>query len=64
MNAYRRPIAPQQDLFEYTAQDRDGFIIRLNTNALLEDGDVIPTITGKGGPWTLRSYIDNKFVWV
>lgn len=63
MNAYRRPIAPQQDLFEYTAQTRDGFIIRLENTKFLEDGDRV-SITGKPGLWRLKSYVNDKYVWV
>jgi len=63
LNLYRRPIAPLQDLFEYTVQDKDGFIIKLENVKFLEDGDIIPFITGKNGKWKVHSYIDNKWVW-
>ena len=60
MNAYRRPISPQQDLFEYTAQTKEGFVIRLE-KTYLEDGDVV-SITGKPGLWRLKSYINDKYI--
>lgn len=63
LNLYRKPIAPLQDLFEYTVQDKNGFIIRLEHTDFLEDGDIIPHITGKNGKWKVHKYIDNKWVW-
>lgn len=66
LNLYRRPIAPHQDLFEYSVQDKDGFIIRLSTTKYLEDGDIVPQVTGKEslGAWKVNNYVNNKYVWV
>ena len=52
LNLYRRNIAPLQDLFKYTVQDKDGFIIPLK-ETYLEDGDTVPEVIGKevDGPW-------------
>lgn len=64
MNLYRRPIAPLQDLWEYNAQDADGFVIRLDQKRFLENGDVISHIPGKPGTWKVNLPSDNKYVWV
>lgn len=64
LNLYRRPIAPLQDLFEYTAQDKNGFIIRLRQTKRIENGDSISSIDGKPGVWTAHIYINDKYVWV
>lgn len=65
MNLYRRPIAPLQDLFEYSAQDKNGFIIPLKGVNYLEDGDTVATVPGKEilGPWKVNVYVNNKWVW-
>lgn len=65
MNLYRRPIAPLQDLFEYSVQDKDGFIIPLKGINYLENGDIIPSIQGKEalGSWKVNIYVNNKWVW-
>nr|QBK86527.1 MAG: hypothetical protein LCMAC102_03220 [Marseillevirus LCMAC102] len=65
MNLYRRPIAPLQDLFEYSVQDKDGFVIPLQNINFLEDGDTIKSISGKEskGPWKVNIYVNNKWVW-
>lgn len=65
MNLYRRPIAPLQDLFEYTVQDKNGFVIPLRRINYLEDGDIIDYVTGKEslGPWKANIYVNNKWVW-
>ncbi len=65
MNLYRRPIAPLQDLFEYSVQDKDGFVIPLQNINFLEDGDTIKSIPGKEakGPWKVNIYVNNKWVW-
>lgn len=64
MNFYRRPIAPLQDLWEYTAQDKDGFVIQLKQTGLVEDGDLIENIPGKesSGPWKANIFVKNKWV--
>lgn len=65
MNLYRRPIAPLQDLFQYSVQDKNGFIIPLQGINYLEDGDIIPFVQGKEilGPWKANIYVNNKWVW-
>jgi len=64
LNFYRRPIAPMQDLWENTVQDKDGFIIYLEDKKLIEDGDVIEHITGKDGKWKAHVYVKNKYVYM
>lgn len=63
MNLYRRPIAPLQDLWEYQVQDKNGFVIKL-PEKYLQNGDVIPHVTGKEGSWKVHDYIQNKYIWV
>jgi hypothetical protein len=65
MNLYRRPIAPLQDLFEYSVQDKNGFIIPLKGVNYLENGDTISSVQGKEalGPWKVNIYVNNKWVW-
>lgn len=65
MNLYRKPIAPLQDLFEYSVQDKNGFIIPLKGVNYLEDGDTVASIPGKEalGPWKVNVYVNNKWVW-
>lgn len=68
LNLYRRPIAPLQDLWEYQVQDKDGFVIKLDTprGGYLEDGDIVHHIIGKEelGPWRANIFVQNKYVWV
>jgi len=65
MNLYRKPIAPLQDLFEYSVQDKNGFIIPLKGVNYLEDGDTVASVPGKEalGPWKVNVYVNNKWVW-
>jgi len=65
LNLYRRPIAPLQDLFDYAAQDKNGFIIKLRGTKFLEDGDTVPEVIGKEnlGPWKVNSFVKDKYVW-
>lgn len=65
LNVYRRPIAPLQDLFEYSVQDLNGFIIRLN-ETYLEDGDIVQYVQGKEskGKWIFTDYVKNKYIWM
>lgn len=63
LNIYRRPIAPVNDIFEYMVQDKDGFMIPLK-NTFLENEDVVNYIPGKGGPWKVHIYVNNKYIWV
>ncbi len=64
LNLYRRPIAPLQDLFEYSVQDKDGFIIPLRETKYLEDGDIIKNIRGKEskGSWKVNNFVKNKWI--
>ncbi len=65
LNLYRMPVAPLQDLFKYTAQDKNGFIVPLKEH-YLEDGDTVPEVLGKEqmGPWKANIFTQNKYVWV
>src|SRR5690606_30840211 len=65
MNLYRRGIAPLQDLWQYTVQDKDGFIVPLK-QSYLEDGDIIDSVPGREslGPWKVNIYNNNKWIWV
>lgn len=66
VNLYRRPISPYHDLWEYNIQTKDGFVIPLTNQSLLEDGDLIPEIKGleSKGEWKVQSFTENKYVWV
>lgn len=66
LNLFRRPIAPLQDLFEYTTQDKNGFVIPLEHKSLIEDGDIIDRVRGyeNKGPWKANVFVNNKFIWV
>ena len=66
MNLYRKPIAPLQDLFEYSVQDKNGFVVPLKGTTYLEDGDIVKSVPGREskGPWKADVYINNKWVWV
>lgn len=66
LSLYRRPIAPLQDLWNYTVQDKDGFIIPLKQDGLIKDGDMITDIVGKTGlgPWKVHIFVKDKWVWV
>ena len=64
MNLMRRPIAPAQELWEYLAQDKDGFEIKLGRRDFLENGDIVEHVDGKGGPWCVANYDENRWVWV
>lgn len=64
LNLFRRPIAPMQELWEYQVQDKDGFVIKLNEKKYIENGDVIPNIIGKSGPWKAHVFTENKYVLV
>ena len=65
LNVYARPIAPLQDLFRYTVQDKDGFIVPLKQN-YLENGDIVPEVIGKEalGKWRFRDFVKDKYIWV
>lgn len=65
LELYRRPVAPLQDLFEYSVQDKNGFILQLRGTNYLRTGDIIPNVLGKEskGPWKVTQFIKNKWVW-
>ncbi len=63
MNLYRRPIAPLQDLFEYSVQNKDGFVIPLR-DQYLENGDIIENIPGIRGKWKVHDFVKNKYVYM
>lgn len=62
MNLYRRPIAPAQDLWEYSVQDHNGFIIKLENTRYLENDDIINNIIGKIGSWKVQMFNQNKWI--
>lgn len=66
MNLYMRYIAPNQDLWEYQVEDKNGFFIRLRQNRYLEDGDEIRDVIGKHGmgPWKVHIFVQNRYIWV
>jgi hypothetical protein len=39
-------------------------VIKLNEKKYIENGDVIPNIIGKPGPWKAHIFTDNKYVFV
>ncbi|HSA76290.1 MAG TPA: hypothetical protein VLE02_01975 [Nitrosarchaeum sp.] len=63
MNLYIRIIAPGQNLYQYKAQDKDGFMIPIQST-YVEDGDIIKDIPGKPGKWIFHSYPRNKYVYI
>jgi hypothetical protein len=64
MNIYRKPIAPLRDLFEYSVQDKNGFVVPLK-ETYLEDGDIIHSVPGREalGKWRYNDYVRHKYVW-
>lgn len=65
LNLYGRPIAPNQELYEYQVQDKNGFVIPLERTSYLEDGDIIYHVMGKEkqGPWRANIFNINKYVY-
>jgi hypothetical protein len=63
LNLFRRPIAPGQDLWEYQVQDKNGFIIKLEST-YLEDHDTVRSVIGKSGSWRVHIFTQNKYIWV
>lgn len=63
MNLLQRPIAPNQDLFEYAAQTPDGMIIPLDRTKFLENGDLVH-VPGQSGMWKYKSYYDHGWSWM
>ena len=64
LNLYGRPIAPMQDLYQYRVEDKDGFVIPLEQNRFLEQGDQVSHIPGKPGVWKVKLYQTSKYVWM
>lgn len=67
LNLYQRDIAPYRDLYEYAAQDKNGFILPLNKNiTYLEEGDIVDHVVGKDteGPWKAHLFYRNKYIYV
>jgi hypothetical protein len=64
LNLYRRAIAPVQDVWEYTVQDKNGFIIKLENRKFIENGDVVDHVIGKGGPFKAHVFVQNKYIYV
>lgn len=67
LNLYRRDIAPYRDLYEYSAQDKNGFIIPLSKSiTYLENNDIVEHVTGKEskGPWKVSLFYENKYIYV
>jgi hypothetical protein len=66
MNLYRSPVAPLQDLWKYSVQDKSGFIIPLDPITYLQNGDIVPSIVGKAnvGPWKVSMFVNNKYIWM
>jgi hypothetical protein len=64
MNIYRKAIAPLRDIFEYSVQDKNGFVVPLK-ETYLEDGDIIHSIPGREalGKWRYNDYVRYKYVW-
>jgi hypothetical protein len=58
MNLLARPSTYNEDVWQYRAEDRDGFIIDLGEMQALRSGQVIPPIAGKAsaGSWTVSIY--------
>ena len=65
MNIFRRQIAPLQDLFEYSVQDKNGFVVPLK-ETYLEDGDIIHSVPGREslGKWKFNDYLKYKYIWM
>jgi hypothetical protein len=64
MNIYRKAIAPLRDLFEYSVQDKNGFVVPLK-ETYLEDGDIINSVPGREGlgKWRYNDYVRYKYVY-
>ncbi len=65
LNLYKQSISGYQDWYQYSVQDKDGFIIPLPKNVTkLENGDVINDVVGKEskGPFKVNLFYENKFV--
>jgi cell division protein FtsI/penicillin-binding protein 2 len=58
MNLLARPSTYNEDIWQYRAEDKDGFIIELGESQAYRTNDVIPSIPGKAsaGAWTVRIY--------
>lgn len=65
LNLYRRPIAPMQNLFEWSVQNVDGMVIQITLNDP-KDGDVLQSVPGmeSKGSWNVKLYSKNQYVLV
>lgn len=68
LTLFRKPIAPLNDIFAYSIQDKDGNILPLpNRYSYIIDGDVIEANAVPGyesaGPFTARVFVNNKWVY-
>jgi hypothetical protein len=66
LNLYVHPVLPSQDIWEYYVEDKDGFIIKLDTTKEIRDGDIINAVPGKQGlgPWKVYIFATSSYVWV
>lgn len=63
LNLYRQPIAPAQDLYRYTVQTKDGFLIQLDYTGYLDSGDTVGMIPGLPNipKWTVKNYANTAY---
>lgn len=69
LNLYQRTISNYREIFEYSIQDKNGFVIPLTTRhnmmnyTRLEDGDVVDHIVGyeNRGPFKVNIFNNSKF---
>jgi len=63
MNLLARPSTYNEDVWQYRAEDRDGFIIDLGEMQALKNGQIIPPIPGKAsaGSWVVSIYPRDTF---
>lgn len=64
MTLYARPIAPERDLWEYRAEDKDGMILNIPNTSYLESGDTIPRIPGKEAKGAWKTDFANANRWI
>lgn len=63
LDLYRRPIAPNQEMWEYYVIDKNGFEIPLKQTQYINDGDEIFHIIGKEGSWKANIFVNNRWIW-
>ena len=69
LNLYQRTISNYREIFEYSIQDKHGFVIPLTTKhnmmnyTRLEDGDIVDHIVGydNKGPFKVNIFNNSKF---